>query len=266
MFASLKIARLFGINVQIHWTFWLLPLWIVFAWPASPHMFPLWMTLLLIGALFVCVVLHEFGHALTARQFGIRTRNITLTPLGGIAQLERMSHKPWEEFCIAIAGPLVNVCGTAVLLGVPLLFAFAIAPNMIDSAWWVFGGWLVAMNVVMVVFNMIPAFPMDGGRVLRAILTSYMGLLRGTRAAVNVGTVAAILMGIAGVFLLRNPWVALIAVFVIWAGHQELWALEMEERHHHEDEEASPFFTPQAHVVVHVWDPRRGAWVRQRDV
>jgi Zn-dependent protease len=265
MFSSLKIARLFGINVQIHWTFWLLPLWVVLTWQTSAHVFPLWMTLLMIASLFACVVLHEFGHALTAREFGIPTRNITLTPLGGIAQLERMSHKPWEEFCIAVAGPLVNVV-LAVLLGVPLMFIYAINPAIIDSASWTFGAVLVALNVTMVVFNMIPAFPMDGGRVLRAVLSSFMGVLEGTRTAVTVGTFVAILMGMYGVLWLQNPWMALIAVFVIFAGRQELWALEREEHPYHQDDEAPVIFTPRPHVVVHVWDPRRGAWVRQSDV
>jgi len=265
MFASLRIARLFGINVQIHWTFWLLPLWIVLSWQTAPHMFPLWMTLLLIAALFVCVVLHEFGHALTAREFSIRTRNITLTPLGGIAQLERMSHKPWEEFCIAVAGPLVNVV-LAVLFGLPLLFTFTVAPNLLDTAWWEFGAMLVALNVVMVLFNMIPAFPMDGGRVLRAILSSFMGLLDGTRAAVTVGTIVAIVMGIFGAIQLESVWIPLIAAFVIFAGHQELWVLEMEDRQRHEADDPPEFFTPRPNVVVHVWDSRRGSWVRQSDV
>src|SRR4051794_40896739 len=107
MLASWKVAKLFGIDLLVHWTFWLLPLWIIFT--GDGQMFSLTMHLMLIGAVFACVVLHELGHALTAREFGIETQRIILTPLGGIAQLERMSKKPWEEFCIAVAGPLVNV-------------------------------------------------------------------------------------------------------------------------------------------------------------
>src|SRR5437773_2721796 len=99
MFASWRIARILGIDLFIHWTFWLLPVWVLFNHDES-SMFPLWIHMTLIACLFACVVLHEFGHALTAREFGIGTRSITLSPLGGLAQLERMSHQPWEEFCI----------------------------------------------------------------------------------------------------------------------------------------------------------------------
>jgi Zn-dependent protease len=259
MFANLKIARIHGINLYIHWTFWLLPLWVVFTWHGS-EVLPLWMYLLLIGTLFACVVLHEFGHALMAERFGIRTRRITLSPLGGIAQLERMSQKPWEEFCIAVAGPLVNVV-IAALLGAVFVAGAAVAPSLMETQAWYFLGLLVALNVVMVVFNMIPAFPMDGGRVLRAILANTMGLLPGTRVAVTVGTVCAILMGLAGAFGLDNPWLLLIALFVILAGRQELAALEMDERHRLAAEDE---VTPNAHVTLCLWDPVRGTWVRRK--
>jgi Zn-dependent protease len=216
MSLNLRIGRIRGIDLYIHWTFWLLPVWIVFSHDGR-EMFPLWMHLLLIASLFGCVILHELGHALTAQRFGIGTRDITLTPLGGIAQLERMSTKPWEEFCIAIAGPLVNVA-IAVLLG-PLLLAWAMVwPGAWDSLAWQFGGMLWLLNVIMVVFNMIPAFPMDGGRVLRALLAASMDRLRATRIAVAVGTGFAILFGLAGMFVLANPWLLLIALFVILAG------------------------------------------------
>lgn len=254
MFPSLKIAKVFGINVFIHWTFWLLPLWVIFTWEGSA-VIPLWMNLLIIAALFACIVLHELGHALTAQHFGIRTRNITLSPLGGIAQLERMSRNPWEEFCIAIAGPLVNVV-IAMVLGVFVLGAFGFLPNAVDSLAWRFVSVLLALNVVMVVFNLIPAFPMDGGRVLRAILASSMGLLPATRVAVVVGTLFAVVMGVVGVFVLGNPWLMLIALFVIWAGHQELAALEAEARGNLDEE-------PVSHVTLCLWDPVHRQWVRR---
>src|SRR5262245_16594046 len=187
MFGSWKIARILGIDLALHWTFWLLPIWVIFTWDDSSAM-PLWMNLLLVGCLFVCVVLHEFGHALTARQFGIGTRSITLSPLGGIAQLDRMSQKPWEEFWIAIAGPLVNVA-IALVLGVAVAWSYVLNPALVGTLGWQFLSVLLAMNIGLVIFNLLPVFPMDGGRVLRAILANSMGLLKGTRAAVLVGTV-----------------------------------------------------------------------------
>src|SRR5262245_38946326 len=201
MFGSWKIARILGIDLAIHWTFWLLPAWVIFTYDQSSPL-SLWMYPTLIGCLFVCVVLHEFGHALMARQFGIDTRSITLSPLGGIARLDRMSQKPWEEFWIAIAGPLVNVA-IAVLLGVGLFWVNALSPALAGTLGWDFATYLLAMNIGLVVFNLLPVFPMDGGRVLRAILANSMGLLKGTRAAVAVGTVLAVLMGISGFFV--NP-------------------------------------------------------------
>src|SRR6202035_39337 len=114
---SIKIGRFFGINLFIHWTFWLLPLWVVYTHAAEPNSGPLAFLLALLGALFGCVVLHEYGHALAARFFGIATRDVTLYPIGGVARLERMSEKPWEEFWIAVAGPAVNVVIAGLLFG-----------------------------------------------------------------------------------------------------------------------------------------------------
>lgn len=251
MFGSWRIARILGIDLSIHWTFWLLPIWVVWTWDPS-SMLPLWMHLLLVAMLFVCVVLHEFGHALTARNFGIGTRSITLSPLGGIAQLERMSNKPWEEFWIAIAGPAVNVV-IALVLGAGIFAGYAVYAPIAESLVWQFLLYLMAMNIGLVVFNLIPAFPMDGGRVLRAILAGSLGMLEGTRIAVYVGTTLAVLMGFAGLFLVHNPLLFLIAVFIAMAGLQELRALEMEERMRHEP----------LRMTVCLWDSRHGGWVRR---
>jgi Zn-dependent protease len=247
MFGSWRIARFFGIDVGIHWTFWLLPIWVIFTYDDSAFM-PLWMHLILIGCLFVCVVLHEFGHALTARQFGINTRGITLSPLGGIAQLDRMSQKPWEEFWIAIAGPLVNVA-IAIILGIGLLWSYYLNPAFAATQIFQFLSVLLAMNIGLVVFNLLPVFPMDGGRVLRAILSHSMGHLQGTRIAVGIGTGLGILMGFAGFY---NPMLFLIALFVVFAGQQELAALEYEERQRREA----------MRMTIRLWDSQIGGWVR----
>lgn len=270
MFPSWRIAKVFGIDLFVHWTFWLLPAWVIFTREGSAEMLTLWMHMVLIVALFTCVVLHELGHALTARRFGIGTQSITLSPLGGVAQLERMSRNPWEEFCISIAGPLVNVV-IAGILGVGLAVGLGVNPDLLDTALGHFLGVVLFLNIVMIVFNLLPAFPMDGGRVLRALLASSMGLLPGTRVAVAVGTVVAALIGAGGLLVLVNPWLLLIALFVIGAGHQELAMLEREERRRkrHEEEEAIPVIlvpptrlpTPSRHVTVWTWNPERGEWV-----
>jgi Zn-dependent protease len=265
---SLNIGRFFGINLNIHWTFWLLPLWVILSGPGSgdPEAIPLGMRLGLLAALFGCVVLHEYGHALMARLFGIATHDVTLYPIGGVARLERMSDRPWEEFCIAVAGPLVNVA-IALGLGFVVLTAALLQPDFLHT---VVAGFLVpllVMNIFLVVFNLLPAFPMDGGRVLRAILAAAMGRLRATRVAVIVGTVMAVLFGITGVWLWHNPWLLLIGLFVIWAGHQELYQLQQRELHGDEvePESAAPGWhgSGGATVTVYIWDARKHVWVPQ---
>jgi Zn-dependent protease len=268
MFGSLNIGKIFGISLRIHWTFWLLPLWVILTSDHSAEGVGLLMNLLLIAGLFGCVVLHELGHALMARRFGIRTRNIILSPLGGIAQLERMTRSPWEEFCIAIAGPLVNVAIAALLTG-GLGAAYAVEPLLLEGEIARFFGILLVLNLVMIVFNMLPAFPMDGGRVLRAILSNWKGLLPGTRLAVNIGTVVAIMIGLGGALWLENPWLILISLFVMWAGRQELSVLEMEERRRRADEDPTPgilvpptsLSRPTLNAIVWTWDPQRGEWI-----
>jgi Zn-dependent protease/CBS domain-containing protein len=183
-------------------------------------MLPLWMHLLLVAMLFVCVVLHEFGHALTARNFGIGTRSITLSPLGGIAQLERMSNKPWEEFWIAIAGPAVNVV-IALVLGAGIFAGYAVYAPIADTLAWQFLLYLMAMNIGLVVFNLIPAFPMDGGRVLRAILALGLGQYRATRIAGFIGQAIAGCFVIGGI-VQADFFLAFIGLFVFLGASQEV--------------------------------------------
>jgi len=175
--------------------------------------------LVFVLALFACVVLHEFGHATAAAVFGIPTHGITLLPIGGVAQLDRIPREPWKEMVIALAGPAVNVLIVGLLL--PAL--------LIGQAWWPAGpAWLspsgmlyrlVWVNVSLVVFNLIPAFPMDGGRVLRSFLASRTSYLQETRMAKLVGTVVAI--GLATVGFFWNPLLILGAAFVAFAADAE---------------------------------------------
>jgi Zn-dependent protease len=177
-------------------------------------------------------VLHELGHALTARRFGIATRDITLYPIGGVARLERMTENPWQEFWIAVAGPAVNVAIAAALgLGVGLTASGASHPLT------EFLLVLLGANVVLVVFNLLPAFPMDGGRVFRAFLTPFVGHLRATEIAAGVGAAIALVLGTLGLMeMLRvidwpfvSGMLALVAFFVYLAGQQELMAVRQRD-------------------------------------
>jgi len=213
---SWKVARVAGIDLYVHATFLVLLAWIgVSHWLEARALTAVVEGLAFILALFACVVLHEFGHALTARQFGIATRDITLLPIGGLARLERMPQRPVEEFLVAIAGPAVNVVIAA------LLFAWLIVSgdwqpiDDLSVARGSFAERLMVVNGGLVVFNLLPAFPMDGGRVLRALLATRLPHARATQLAATVGQGMAILFGFLG--LLGNPMLLFIALFV-WIG------------------------------------------------
>ena len=216
---SWKIARFWGIDIYMHATFLLIVLWVGFSYWVQLHS---WMAVLggvlFILALFVCVVLHEYGHALTARRFGVRTRDITLYPIGGVARLERIPEKPIEELWVGLAGPAVNLVIAAVLL-VVLVLTGGIPPlrtlSLANSGFWLR---LLLVNLLLAVFNLLPAFPMDGGRVLRALLSMRMDHMRATQIAAAVGQGMAFLFGFVG--LLTDPWLLFIALFV-WMGAEQ---------------------------------------------
>ena len=211
---SWKIGRLAGIGVYVHATFILLLAWFAIrAYSVGGGAAALASIVYLI-ALFAIVVLHELGHALTARRYGIGTRDITLLPIGGVARLDRMPEEPRQELAIAIAGPAVNVA-------LALLFALIARVNGGSSGWspGLFPGAglaeeLVRINVVLVLFNMIPAFPMDGGRVLRALLAMRLGYYRATAIAARLGQAFAVLFGLYAMFKLEQPLLAIIAIFI----------------------------------------------------
>ncbi len=213
---SWQIGRIAGIDLKVHSTFMLILIWVGFSALLSGGNLTAALTnVLLILALFMCVVMHEFGHALTARIFGIKTRDITLLPIGGVARLEEMPEDPLEELLVAAAGPAVNVVISAALFSALLITGYFSQPlnlSMLTGNIWM---QLLAANITLVFFNLIPAFPMDGGRVLRAILASGMDYVKATNLAANVGRGFAVLMGIAGFFL--NPWLIATALFV-WSG------------------------------------------------
>lgn len=225
---SLRVGKLFGIEVFIHWTFWILIAWIFLmhfragdslrqgAWGA-----------LFVLALFGCVVLHEFGHALTARRFGVVTKDITLYPIGGIASLEGMPEKPGQELLVSIVGPFVNLAIAALLwiyLNVsgrmPNLAEFNAADGIVELPF-LFS--LFFANIVLAVFNLIPAFPMDGGRAFRSILAFWIDKTTATRIAAAIGQFLAIIFVFLGFFY--NFWLVFIGLFIyLGAGGEAAYA------------------------------------------
>ena len=211
---SLNIGKVAGTVVRVHITFLLFLAWIFAASYASEGAATAWDSLAFMVLLFLCVLLHEFGHIFTARAFGVATPYVTLLPIGGVAQLERIPEEPWEEFLIAIAGPLVNVVITIVLVaaGANLQSSAAMAVenihiSLIDR--------LAVVNLFLALFNLIPAFPMDGGRVLRALLATRLGYVRATEVAASIGQFVAFALGFIG--LMYNPILIFIAIFVYLA-------------------------------------------------
>lgn len=213
---SWKIARIAGIDVYVHATFFLLVAWFGYQyWNLFGTVIAVFDGIAYIIALFSCVVLHEFGHALTARRYGIVTRDITLLPIGGIASMEKLPEDPLQEIKVALAGPAVNVV-IACLLWIWLnVNGIEVTQEELMTTGGPFAFRLMVVNIVLVVFNLLPAFPMDGGRVLRAALATRMSHQQATAKAAMIGQYFAILFGLLG--LLYNPFLLLIAVF-LWFG------------------------------------------------
>ena len=225
MFGTIRLGKFFGIETFIHGTFWLLPLFVLFT-SFGGGLDEGAFRLLFVFAVFFCVALHEVGHALAAAAYGIGTRDITLYPIGGVASLERMPEKPLQEIAVALAGPAVNVViALGLLLG---MVASGIMPTLFlrDYSVEAFFNELLLANVALCVFNLLPAFPMDGGRVLRALLAIRMTRLRATETAVKVGTVIAALRLVAG-FALPSFGLLAVAVVVWLLGQAELANVRM---------------------------------------
>lgn len=217
---SWQIGKLFGISIRIHVTLFALLAWVAIAAPIGgariSQAFAQW---LLVVAVFACIVIHELSHALVARRFGCTTREILLLPIGGIAQMERMPVRPAHELLVALAGPVTNIA-IAVLLGAVIALAgWPINPEqptllraLVVTLFWI--------NVTLAAFNLLPAFPMDGGRVLRSVLAARIERARATRIASGVGKVLAVLFVLAGLTI-GGTMLAIIGLFVWFAAEQE---------------------------------------------
>ena len=228
---SIRLFRVLGVMLEVHVTFLLLLGYVAWeGWRAMPeaHFQGVAWTLAYVLLLFTCVVLHEFGHALTAQRYGVGVPRILLLPIGGMAEFDSIPRNPQEEITIALAGPAVNFLIVSVLL-VFVPFPREIELGVIEFSAAAFGQHLIVMNLAMGCFNLVPAFPMDGGRVLRALLARRLPYVRATFLAATVAKVLA-LTGI--VFALFHPEYRMLAVlfaFIFWAGEIEYRGVKRQE-------------------------------------
>ncbi|UEM21229.1 site-2 protease family protein [Skermanella mucosa] len=230
---SIPIGTVKGTVIRIHVTFLLFLVWIGamhYAQGGGPAALE---GIVFIVLLFACVLLHEFGHVFAARRYGVQTPDITLLPIGGVARLERIPEKPSQELVIALAGPAVNVVIAAALYvallagGFPLSVGLPADGSEVQNPGVSMLARLAWVNVFLVLFNLIPAFPMDGGRVLRAFLAQRMGYGRGTAVAATIGQGVAFVFGLLGLF--GNPLLLFIALFVYLAASSEAHAVQIRE-------------------------------------
>jgi Zn-dependent protease len=217
----LSVPKIAGIDVHIHWTFSLLIIWIVYNnVKAGLDTTQIIWSVLFVLSLFVCVTLHELGHALAARRYGIKTKDITLYPIGGVARLEKMPEKPGQELVVALAGPAVNFI--IVLLLSPIILNSNIVTDqtnvlIVDAH--NFLPMLGMLNLTLAAFNLIPAFPMDGGRVLRALLAMRLGRVKATQIAAGIGKLLAFGFILVGFY--SNPFLIFIGLFIILGASAE---------------------------------------------
>jgi Zn-dependent protease/CBS domain-containing protein len=216
---SLNVGSIGGTAIRIHITFVLFLVWLAMVYYRQGGAEAAWQGTIFIVLIFLCVLLHELGHVFAARRYGVQTRDVTLWPFGGISSMERMPEKPSEELIVAVAGPAVNVAIASVLI--LFLWPHLNADNLakLEDPAVSLAVKIAGANIILVLFNMIPAFPMDGGRVLRAILAMRMGNARATEMAATIGQGFAVLFGVLGMFY--NPMLIIIAVFIFLAASGE---------------------------------------------
>ncbi len=251
MNSSWKLLAVRGIDIRVHMTFPLILAFAAVQYSAADGWRGALFGVIAVLLLFVLVTLHELGHSFAALHYGIPVRQIVLLPIGGLAQLERMPEKPSQELVVALAGPAVNVV-LAVLMGllawaldIPVLASFQTYTLTLTT----FFSFLLVYNVMLALFNMLPAFPMDGGRVLRALLAMWLRYDRATAVAVNIGRLVAVLLGLWAVAT-GALFTGLIAIFIFVAGSQELAAIRWQSRLRR---------SGYGHAVREVFSPMAGA-------
>lgn len=236
---AFRLTRVAGIDVRVHPTFALIVLWFAYIWgvKTGAGIGGVLFGLLLVGSLFGCVLLHELGHSLVARRAGIRVHDITLLPIGGMARIERAPVHPGDEFRLALAGPAVNVALALLLL--PVVAAVGWHEHVDGAAGMIadlgqvdvmgFAVYLLFANASLVVFNLIPAFPMDGGRILRAVLSLVISRATATHIAVTIGKAIAIAFVVVGIVFLHDWTLPMVGVFIFVGAHVEGRIVAMEE-------------------------------------
>jgi len=236
---SVKIGSIYGVDVKLHPSFALILLWVLYQWgyAASAGWRGVVFGTLVLLAVFACVVIHELAHALVAMRHGLAVRDITLLPIGGVARIEHVALSPRSEILIALAGPLANVA--IALLLTPVVLFVAVAHNihqalgiLVYADQLSIVGFLLYLwiaNIMLALFNLLPAFPMDGGRVLRAWLSGSRGRLKATQVAVAVGQLFALLFAVLG--LLAGDYVLiLLSLFILVAAQIEARHVQIEAR------------------------------------
>lgn len=224
---SWRVGRIAGIQIHLHATLLILLAWVGYRYYGYRHQWSdVTESVLFMASFFVIILLHELGHAAAARHYGIKTRDITLLPIGGLARIERMPDSPWQELIVALAGPAVNLMLAAVYWGTISPISALVHPQQLSWGAGQFLDKLVWANVIMGVFNLVPAFPMDGGRVLRALMALRWGHARATRLAVDIGQATAFAFGAVGLYAMQPLWV-FVALFVYLGAEDEAEAVRV---------------------------------------
>jgi Zn-dependent protease/CBS domain-containing protein len=216
---SIPMGRVWGIPIRMHLTFILLLAWIAWlGWSVDGLRSSLW-ALALIICLFACVVLHELGHSFVAMRFGAHVSSVTLLPIGGVASMRSIPEKPYQELLVSLAGPSVNVLIALVLMAVRGGYHVLGEQNVFPMSVGELVDALVNANLILAVFNLIPAFPMDGGRVLRSVLALFLPFPRATAVAATLGQILAV--GFVLVGLAKNPFLVVIGIFIFFGAETE---------------------------------------------